>query len=578
MQTDHDISDPCRYQGSFLELIDRFSMNSSLLSRANIKSLTESLLKAVLRAGVQEQTPSYMPQHVMVECPMIINLVEIADEPPVNTNHHNDKDATRRQAIRDLIESLLQVTNDTDTKELLQGVISTLLRYGIEEALAHLNHNYKLQELSRRYKYIEDSSINSSSALSEREPRIKHALLLEADLRMQLTMARLHFDRQQIDFYRILCSTNSSKEQLQTLFKTLMEKRDSDRLFVLLMYSYECNIHLHYSDISLDTPSPQPKTPLLKAVESDYREEVIKYLDYTRCACREVICLALNLKTSYFTKHVTALMLAAWKDNIQIAKHLLAELGMQTEDGRTALMLAAWRGNYEVMKLLLPEAGMVDKKGKTALMYAASGGHLPCVKMLLRMEAGRQRWWDGSTALIYAAKNNWPNVIDILATAEARLQTGDGVTALMIAAQNNYLEVIKKLSRVEACVQDDYGKTALMEAAIRGHIDACRLLLPFEKRMQNTIDETSLILAVQHNHLDCVRLLIDEEVGFQDLDGHSALMWAAKYGHSELIKLLKPKESTLRDGSGRTALYYAEHPYWRVSKYNRDACIELLKH
>lgn len=95
--------------------------------------------------------------------------------------------------------------------------------------------------------------------------------------------------------------------------------------------------------------------------------------------------------------------------------------------------------------------------------------------------------------------------------------------------------------------------------------------------MQNTIDETSLILAVQHNHVDCVKLLINEETGFQDIDGHSALMWAAKYGNSELITLLKPKESTLKDAFGRTALYYAEHPYWRVSKYNKDICIALLR-
>lgn len=574
-----DALDPCQYQGSFLEFIEHYNKNTGLLSRNHIKQLTESLLRAALQADTQNKIPSYTPQHVLLQNSMVINLVEIADKPSININqHNNDDNALKWQSVGSLIEALLPLTLDTDMNELLQDVVSTLLQHGIEEALSHLNHTYKLQELTRRYKYVDKSSINSNPSSTEKKSNIKCVLLMEADFRMQLIMARLHFDSQQIDFYRYLCNKRSSEEQLQLLFNDLVKQRDSDMLFVLLMYSYERDICLHCLDLSLDTPTLQPKTPLLKAVENDSREDIIKYLNFSRCSCREVICLTLNLKTSYFAKHVTALMLAAWKGNIQVARHLLTELGMQTEDGRTALMLAAWKGNYEVMRLLLPEAGMVDKKGKTALMYAASSGNLLCVKMLLGMEAGRQRWWDGSTALIYAAKNNWPNVVGILATAEARLQTGDGMTALMIAAQNNYLEVIKKLSQVEACMQDDYGKTALMEAAIRGHTDACRLLLPFEKRMQNTIDETSLILAVQNNHLDCVFLLIDEEAGFQDLDGHSALMWAAKYGHSELIKLLKHKEGALKDGYGRTALYYAEHPYWRVSKYNRDACIALLKH
>ncbi|KWX13441.1 Protein 21.1 [Giardia duodenalis assemblage B] len=576
MQANTDLSNQLQCQASLLELLDRFTKSKDMLPRASAKDLIERLLRAALQVESQGRVLTYEPQHIMFESSLDINFCEIDTEHTIDSNTHN-RNVTRWHALGDLIVALMHIVGDADLKALLQGVVSTLVTSGIEEALVHLNQKYKLQELARRYKYTGDTATNSSSTLSREKLCLEQALLVESDLRLQLDMARFHFDRQQIDFYRTLCNTHTGEERLQVLFRTLMELRDSDRLFVLLTYSYEHSIHLHCSDFSLDTPPPQAKTPLLRAVENDSKECLVDHLSYARCACRDIICLTLNLKTSYFTKYITALMVAAWTGSIQAAKHLLAELGMQTEDGRTALMLAAWKGNCEVMKLLLPEAGMVDRRGKTALMYAASGGHLPCVKMLVGMEAGKQRWWDGSTALIYAAKHNWPNLIDTLATAEARLQTGDGVTALMIAAKNNYLGVINKLSKLEACMQDDYGKTALMEAAIQGHVDACKLLLPFEKQMQNTIDETSLILAVQHNHLDCVKLLIDVESGFQDIDGHSALMWAAKYGNSKLIELLKPKELALKDAFGRTALYYAEHPYWRVSKYNKETCITLLK-
>ncbi|EFO60996.1 Protein 21.1 [Giardia lamblia P15] len=580
MQTDCDQPDQWKYRRSFLELTDHCLRNNDLLSRVNAKDLAESLLQIALKSEAQGQTPSYMPQHITLEGFTAINLAEIGDECLIEVDRYNTRYTTGKEDFKALMNTLLQITADTGMKQILQGVILILTTSGMEEALVHLTHRYKLQELTQRYKYVENAStdIDINPPSCEGKTCIERALLVESDIRLQLTMTRFHFCRQQSDFHRTLCSTISNEKQLQTLFEILMKSRDSNLLFVLLTYSYEHNVHLHYPEFSLDTPLPQAKTPLLKAVEEDSEEDVIKNLDFVRCACHDIICLTLNLRTSYFTKYITALMLAAWKGNILITRHLLTELGMQTEDGRTALMLAAWKGNYEVMKLLLPEAGMVDRKGKTALMYAASRGHLSCVEMLLKIEAGRQRWWDGSTALIYAAKNNWPNVIDALVAMEAKLQTGDGVTALMIAAQNDYLEVIDKLSRFEACMQDDYGNTALMGAAIRGHINACKLLLPFEKQMQNTIDETSLILAVQHNHVDCVKLLIDEEAGFQDIDGHSALMWAAKYGNSEFIKLLKRKESNLKDAFGRTALYYAEHPYWRVNKHSRDTCIALLKH
>lgn len=579
MQANHGQPDQWKCRRSFLELIDHCLRDKDLLSRIDAKSLTESLLQLALKSEAQGQTPSYVPQCVILEGFTVVDLTGISGEYLVEPDRYNTKDTTGREGLKVLINTLSQITVDAGTKQLLQGVILVLTVSGIDEALVHLNHKYKLQELTQRYKYLENGSTdtNADPPCPEKKTCIERALLTESDIRLQLTMARFHFCRQQLNFYRTLCSINSGERQLQALFEALMKLRDSNQLFALSTYCYEHGIHLRYSELSLDTPLPREKTPLLKAVEDDSKEDVIKHIGCARCACRDIICLTLNLKTSYFAKHVTALMLAAWKGNILIAGHLLTELGMQTEDGRTALMLAAWKGNYEVMKLLLPEAGMVDRKGKTALMYAASRGHLLCVELLLKTEAGRQRWWDGSTALIYAAKNNWPNVIDALVPMEAKLQTGDGVTALMIAAQNDYLEVIDKLSRFEACMQDDYGNTALMEAAIRGHLNACKLLLPFEKQMQNTIDETSLILAVQHNHVDCVKLLINEETGFQDIDGHSALMWAAKYGNSELITLLKPKESTLKDAFGRTALYYAEHPYWRVSKYNKDICIALLR-
>jgi ankyrin repeat protein len=87
----------------------------------------------------------------------------------------------------------------------------------------------------------------------------------------------------------------------------------------------------------------------------------------------------------------TGLIVALRYDAMDVFKLLLTqpkiELELQAGNGNTALMMAAFKNNMPAVKALLARGAQVNRPGWTALHYAASAGALDIMRVLLEHHA-----------------------------------------------------------------------------------------------------------------------------------------------------------------------------------------------
>jgi ankyrin repeat protein len=225
----------------------------------------------------------------------------------------------------------------------------------------------------------------------------------------------------------------------------------------------------------------------------------------------------------------TALMTAAWKDNIGIVSTLLATgVGIQATDRRQrnalhniAAVNSAQQCSSEVVEALIA-AGMKtearDETGRTPLHWACAAGNVRIVKCLLKarvnLEALDSRmktplhlatWHDrldlvhvlldrganihaksdgGWTALHYASSRASPPLVDLLVEAgsEVNGELLNGRTPLHAAAEFGNVETaacLLRRSHVKRAVKDRFGNTPLMIAAQHGKKDILEMLAPW---------------------------------------------------------------------------------------------------
>ncbi|TNJ29017.1 Ankyrin repeat protein 2 [Giardia muris] len=262
------------------------------------------------------------------------------------------------------------------------------------------------------------------------------------------------------------------------------------------------------------------------------------------------------------------LMASAITGDIEGVRKNLDHVGYQDPTGMTALMLAASYGHSDCIPFLEKEIGMQNNDGRTALMWAAYNGRVGCIT-LLEEEIGKEDN-DGMTALMLAASNGMTGCAQLLLTEVGKQTTREGnglppgATALMLAAHNDHPEIVELLLPYEQELKDDNGETPLMKAAEKGHI-SCVLILKAKTEGQNTGGQTALMKAALNGHKNCVRLLLSEagrqsekeRNGFPS--GTTALMLAARYNHPNVVKLLLPYEQGLKDSNGHTAKWYANN-------------------
>jgi len=204
----------------------------------------------------------------------------------------------------------------------------------------------------------------------------------------------------------------------------------------------------------------------------------------------------------------TALLMAAYEGDASRVAALLkqgADPHQGNRYGATPLGEASRRGDVEVMRLLLKagaDANEANAEGQTALMAVARTGNLAAAALLLQHGAkiDTRDHWGGQTALLWAAAQNQPSMINLLVakgadvnaratvrdwqrrvTAEGRPKDMNrgGMTPLLYAAREGHLESVRELLRAKAQVDlaDPDGTTPLVLALMNGHWDIGKVLI-----------------------------------------------------------------------------------------------------
>lgn len=216
------------------------------------------------------------------------------------------------------------------------------------------------------------------------------------------------------------------------------------------------------------------------------------------------------------------------------------------------------------------------------VIAAAKAGELAKVEELIASGADvNVAAADGSTALLWAAYQAYPEMVAALLTADANPNAANnyGVTPLLQASRTGDAAVMQVLldGGADILIHSEE-ETVLMAASRTGRMDAVRLLLEHGADPNATDPyqrQTALMWAAAEGHLDVVNALLDAGAD-PNLQAHisalterknadypsggfTALMWAARNGYEDIVRRLAEAGANLdmTNGDGATAMMMA---------------------
>ncbi|HEX4593875.1 MAG TPA: ankyrin repeat domain-containing protein [Bryobacteraceae bacterium] len=322
----------------------------------------------------------------------------------------------------------------------------------------------------------------------------------------------------------------------------------------------------------------------------------------------------------------TALHWAAYKDDVEMAKMLLASgasVKAATRIGAiTPLFMAAKNGNAPMIEILLKagaDANATDEHGTTALMTAAASGNSDAVKMLIShgAEVNAREGTHGQTALMFAAALNRDAAIKTLlehgadpsittkalklpkpaprfddgnpvpeakeanpAAAPAKASATDQKAELdALASSLGFKSAVYASGKAEDAPAD----LKTMVQKLSAKVDEIEKRLPGDKkgddgngsmygiiRERGTLDMgglTALLFAARDGHLQAAKALLEGGADINEVSASektSPLVMASMNGHFDLAKFFVDwgADPNLANTQGLTALYAALDLQW----------------
>ncbi len=151
------------------------------------------------------------------------------------------------------------------------------------------------------------------------------------------------------------------------------------------------------------------------------------------------------------------LILAVREDAMRSFNLLLSspaiDIELRANNGNTALMMAAYKGNMNAVQALLAKGARINQPGWTAMHYAATGGNAEIVRLLAKRRAELDaRTPHMTTALMLAAREGKEETVIALleAGANAGLKNGEGHTAAEMAAKADKPNIVAILADHQA--------------------------------------------------------------------------------------------------------------------------------
>ncbi|HEY6455560.1 MAG TPA: ankyrin repeat domain-containing protein [Steroidobacteraceae bacterium] len=230
----------------------------------------------------------------------------------------------------------------------------------------------------------------------------------------------------------------------------------------------------------------------------------------------------------------TALMWAAHNDDVDLTQALLkkgADVGAVNLYGTSAMQQAAIGAYTPILKLLLHAGADVNSpnaEGQSALMVVARTGNVAAAKLLLSHGAtvDAMEEWGGQTALMWAAAQAQPQILQLLikhhaqldrrsavrdwqrrVTAEGRplIMDNGGLTALIFAARQGCTQCVRELVKAGADINegDADNATALVVALMNQHFDLAKVLIDAgaDVNKWDFFGDTPLYVAIDLNTL-----------------------------------------------------------------------------
>jgi ankyrin repeat protein len=264
------------------------------------------------------------------------------------------------------------------------------------------------------------------------------------------------------------------------------------------------------------------------------------------------------------------LHLAAASGNADLVEPLInAGLSPQAVDsaGNTALIVACWARNFDVAHRLLQAATVQHESGPSEAEFVNQRGEL------------------GRTALHWAALHGSIDVVDSLLTVQGLdIDVCDevGDTPLLLASRAGRTNVLRTLvgRRCDVNARGELGRTALHWVVLAGDHDAVDCLLAVDHLNVSLPDQSGctplLLAAANHRYAEMTAIIhaaaLRADVNWRGSDGRTALHWICKTGNTDLVRELVAvhADPNIRDNSSDTALLLA------VKERHVAAALELI--
>ncbi len=252
-----------------------------------------------------------------------------------------------------------------------------------------------------------------------------------------------------------------------------------------------------------------------------------------------------------------ALFEASSKGYMDVVKLLLengAEINAQDRIGRTALVIASAEGHIDMIKFLLDHGAMIDitsentpKDYRPDSILFCTIGYPDITRLFLRHGADvNAKDSQGYTVLASALDAECLDTAYVLLEhisemSDINARTQEGHTALMYAEKNGYTDIVRILKNAGA--KDDNIETALINTAgMTGRMDMIEYFIGKGANVnaQDDYGHSALIEATLIEDSKIIQYLIDHgaDVNIKDNQGVTALSVAQHYGYRDVIDLL----------------------------------------
>ncbi len=297
--------------------------------------------------------------------------------------------------------------------------------------------------------------------------------------------------------------------------------------------------------ISCDTPDEDGKTPLMIAIEAEWKELVDILIEHGASIDSED------------QRGETPVSLALRVGNRAIMHRVLGKDLTQQRHRNTEFLKYSSANKAHIVKHLVRLGVDINGKGrsgKTALMYAVKHKNKPFVEFLLSAGAHIDMFdKDGKSALSYAAALDALDIATLLLDKEAGIVGREDI--MDIELYNTFTKLKREKRYKDLCLLLKLLQRDDVQAYLENTRQYCQMHLQRDFTSScNELHQTLLIWACIFKNTYIVNCILEqapslEYITTRDIYGYTALMYAQTYERPEIVQILDAYYQKLPSGT-----------------------------